>query len=173
VTVDDQVHSCLEGIRSTAGRIDFLIYTAGLEPDSDIPLAVYRTDAWCATFNTYVTGFFFCFREGLKVIERGGHIVAVSSAITRFPANALPPIYAGHYAAAKAALDELCKWGRREAHERGILLSRIAPGAIDTPFHRAAPAHLRPPALLPVQVVTEKIVQAVMNGEEIDQELVA
>lgn len=173
ITIEDDVQTCLQKIKSTMGRINFLIYAPGFAPDPDVPLAEYPLSNWHLTFNTYVTGFFLCFREGLKLIKEGGHIVAVSSAVTRFPADKLPPLYAGHYAAAKAGLDELCKWGRREAHERNILLSRVAPGAIDTPFHRAAPTHRRPLALLPAHNVAATIVEAIINGKEVDLEMVA
>jgi NAD(P)-dependent dehydrogenase (short-subunit alcohol dehydrogenase family) len=173
MTLESDVQDCFEYIKSAMGRIDYLIYSAGFAPDADIPLAAYSTAAWLKTLNTYVTGFFLCFRESLQVMEKTGHIVAVSSAVTRFRANALPPIYAGHYAAAKAALDELCKWGKREAAERGILLSRIAPGAVDSPVHRTAPVHLRPSAMVPVSVVSEKIIAALLSGEEIDEVVVA
>jgi NAD(P)-dependent dehydrogenase (short-subunit alcohol dehydrogenase family) len=174
VTVLAQVRGALLEIVAAHGKIDFLVYSAGFEPDMDVPLAAYPLISWLKTLDTYLTGFFLCFQEGLKLMGGGGHIAVISSAVTRFTADALPPkIYAGHYAAAKAAVDELVKWGRREAHEREILLSRLAPGAIDTPFHRNAPIHRRPSAFLPAQAVGERIAEALISGTEIDLDLVA
>lgn len=110
----------------------------------------YPAEAWRATFEVYLTGFLFPLQHALRLLPRGGHVIAISSAITRFAATNLPGgFWAGHYAAAKAALDELCKWARREAHQRGLMLSRIAPAALDTDFHRSAPAFRRPSAVIP------------------------
>jgi 3-oxoacyl-[acyl-carrier protein] reductase len=172
-TNEFQVRDCLMEIKSSRGRIDFLIYSAGIEPDMDVPLAEYSTDSWIATFNVYLTGFFFAFREGMKVIETGGHIVVLSSAVTRFPSNALPPLYIGHYAASKAALNELVKWARREAAQKDILLSRIAPSAVETPFHQDAPAYRRPAAVVPMSIVVEKIISALLMKKEFDGEIIA
>lgn len=172
-TIESQIRDSLHEIIEIHGRIEVIIYAAGFEPDMDIPLANYPISSWQKTIDTYLTGFFLCFREGLKMISNDGHIVVISSAITRFPPNALPQIYAGHYAAAKAAVNELVKWARREAHQKGVFISRISPGAIDMPFHRNAPLHRRPAKLLSSQVVAEKIVNAIMQKEELDLELVA
>jgi NAD(P)-dependent dehydrogenase (short-subunit alcohol dehydrogenase family) len=173
ITIEQQTKECLERIKQAFGRIDYLVYSAGITSEPDVPLADLTTDEWSRTFDVYAKGFFLCFREGLKLIERGGHIVAISSAITRFPADMLPKIYAGQYAAAKAALDELVRWARREAHERKILLSRLAPGAVDTPFHQNAPASRKPPAVLPLRLIAEKIIHAISSSQEIDLQIVA
>jgi NAD(P)-dependent dehydrogenase (short-subunit alcohol dehydrogenase family) len=173
-TLEDEVQRCFREASQQAGKIDFVVYTPGIHPDPDVPLADYPLAAWRETFDTYVTGFFLVFRESLKVLPDKGHIVAISSAVTRFPADRLPPqIYVGHYSAAKAALDELCKWGRREAHQRGILLSKLAPGAIDTPFHRNAPPHRRPSVLLPPDRLANRIASILANSEEADELIIA
>jgi 3-oxoacyl-[acyl-carrier protein] reductase len=170
----DEVRHCVDTIARDQGEIDFLVYSAGIAPDPDVPLADYQVEDWDATFDVYVKGFFLFFRETLKVIRPRGHILAVSSAVTRFPPDKLPPgVFVGHYAAAKAALDEFCKWARREAHERSVLLSRLAPSAVDGPFHQNAPPHRRPRAVLPLETVAHRIVQALLDNLEIDEELVA
>lgn len=150
-----------------------LVYTPAFPPDVEIGLADYPMEAWRQTLTVYVTGFLVAFQEGLRLMKSGGHIVAIGSAVTRFDGQHLPPINAGHYSAAKAALNELCKWGRREAHTRGLLLSRIAPGALDVPYHREAPKERRPKATLPVPALVRQIIDAVNEGRELDLELVA
>jgi 3-oxoacyl-[acyl-carrier protein] reductase len=167
-----EVKACLASINGELKQIDFLIYTPGLPPDTDVPLAMYPTAKWEQTFGVYVTGLFLFFRETLPYLGDGGHIVVLSSAATRFRGDNLPPFFAGHYAAAKAAVNEFCKWARREAHERSVLLSRIAPAAVDVPFHRNAPPNRRPPAMIPVDVIASKVVRAAIDGIEIDEELV-
>lgn len=171
VRSEDDVHRAFCELRRLMGHVTYVIYSAGLRPDVTIPLAHYPYTDWLDCFNTYVTGFFLCFREVMQLLEKGGHILAISSAITRVQIDQLPPFHAGHYATAKAALDEFCKWARREANAQGILLSRIAPGAVDTP----AQALLRPLAgsypMLPVAVVAKKVVSALRDRQQIDEEV--
>jgi|ERR1043165_4530155 3-oxoacyl-[acyl-carrier protein] reductase len=170
---EKQVKTCLNDVKSVHGHIDFVVYSAGIAPDPDTPLSRYLLSDWLATLNTYLTGFFLCFRESMEFLESGAHILAVSSAVTRLDPSSVPGLHVGHYAAAKHALDTLVKWARHEAHGRGLLLSRIAPGAVDTPFHRNAPARRKPTHVLPLAVVAERIVGALVGGIEIDEELVA
>lgn len=171
VRSENDVRGAFHKLRRLMGNLTYLIYSAGLRPDVTIPLADYPYADWHECFDTYVTGFFLSFREAMRCLEEGGHILALSSAITRVQMDALPPFHAGHYAMAKAALDELCKWARREANARGILLSRVAPGAVDTP----AQAILRPLAssypMLPVSVVAEKVLCALRERQEVNAEL--
>lgn len=171
-SVEDQIKRCLNEVKEDFGRIDYVVYSAGITPE-DVPLAEYSTESWERTFDVYVKGFFLCFREGMRTIERGGHMVAISSAITRFPTDMLPKIHAGQYAAAKAALDEFVRWGRREAHDNGLLLSRVAPGAVDTPFHQNARASRRPAAVLPLDLIANKVTEALRTAHEIDLQIVA
>jgi NAD(P)-dependent dehydrogenase (short-subunit alcohol dehydrogenase family) len=148
-------------------KMEVVVYSAGGEPEIKIPLLKYPSTNWQQTFALNVSGCFYCFKHAIPKMETGSHFAVLSSAITRFSSANLPPFYAGSYAAAKAAVDEFCKWARREAHEKGILLSRIAPSAVDTPiFHRNfAGLGVRP---IPVSEVADKLWTAVKNGNEID-----
>jgi NAD(P)-dependent dehydrogenase (short-subunit alcohol dehydrogenase family) len=172
-TSEAEVRRCVADCLALAGRLDFVVHTVAIDPDPDTPLSRYPTDRWQRTIATYLTSFFLTFRECLPVMKPKGHILAVSSAVTRIPGNKLPPFFVGHYAASKAGLDELCKWARREAHQRGILLSRIAPSACDVPFHRNAPAYRRAPALLPLNQVADVIVRSLLSAREIDEQMLA
>lgn len=108
-------------------------------------------------------GYFLCFRECMKVMRLGEHILAMSSAITRFSSDNLPPIYAGHYAASKAALDALLKWAKREAHEKGILLSLIEPAVVDTPFQQNALIYRKPPAVISLTQLADEVSKSFTN----------
>ena len=132
VTREVEFRSVVEKVRSEFGRLNFVVYSTGLPPDVDIPLTGYPLINWDRTFDTYVKGFLISFRTTLPHLAAGGHFLVIGSAITRFSSDSLPPISAGHYAAAKAALTELVKWARREAHEQGAMLSLISPGAKQT-----------------------------------------
>jgi NAD(P)-dependent dehydrogenase (short-subunit alcohol dehydrogenase family) len=65
------------------------------------------------------------------LMKPGGHIVQLSSVVARhLPGPKLAP-----YAASKAALDQLTEALRLELHPRGIHVSTLAPGLVDTPIY--------------------------------------
>jgi len=169
---ENQVRDLFRLVRETFGKIDFLVHAAAIEPDVDNPIADYPLTSWELTYRTYVTGVFICMKEALHQLGPEGHFVVLSSAVTRFQEGSLPPFYVGHYASAKAALNELCKWARREFHERGLLLSRIAPAAVDVPYHRNAPPHRRPAKLISLDLIASTIVHASLENVEVDEEIV-
>jgi NAD(P)-dependent dehydrogenase (short-subunit alcohol dehydrogenase family) len=173
VTRESQTRAFFADARREHGQIGYLVYAPGLAPDMDTPLADYSLENWHRTVDTYVSGFLICFQEALKSLAPGGHIIALSSATPRFESGNLPPLFIGHYSAAKAALNELCKWGRREAHKRNMLLSRFAPSAVEVPFHLNAPASRRPPAMVPLDYLVNRIVTTALSGKEADEEIVA
>jgi len=61
----------------------------------------------------------------------GAHIVQISSVVARH----LPSAKFAPYAATKAALDCLSEALRLELHPRGIHVSTLAPGLVDTPIY--------------------------------------
>lgn len=168
---EKKVHDLMSQVQESFGTIDVLVYAAGLEPDPDCPIATYPLSSWEQTYRTYVTGVFICMKEALQRTAGIGHLIVLSSAVTRFPEGALPALYVGHYASAKAALNELCKWARREFHERGILLSRIAPAAVDVPYHQNAPQYRKPKKLVPLDLLASRILNATLNHVEVDEEM--
>jgi NADP-dependent 3-hydroxy acid dehydrogenase YdfG len=64
-------------------------------------------------------------------MEAGAHIVAISSITARF----LPNARFGPYALTKAALDRFVEALRVEVDPRGIKVTSIAPGLVDTPIY--------------------------------------
>jgi NAD(P)-dependent dehydrogenase (short-subunit alcohol dehydrogenase family) len=170
--VETEVERAFKSVKDQSQNLEFVIYSVGRHPDVEIPLSLYPLSSWMTNIGIYVTGFLCCFQQALKWIGPGGHIVALSSAITRFTAESLPPFHAGHYAAAKASLNELCKWGRREAHEKGILLSRLAPAAVESEAQKFLPVAVKRP-MLSTKDVANKVLTALQFGTEIDEELFA
>lgn len=65
------------------------------------------------------------------LMKPGGHIVQLSSVVARH----LPGPKFAPYAASKAALDQLTEALRLELHPRGIHVSTLAPGLVDTPIY--------------------------------------
>lgn len=162
-------------------RLRALIYAAnrslpeGFMEEISTPLSEDIGVKWQETIAVHVTGFLECCRVFLPLMEEQGHIVALSSAITRLTDDTCPPwLFAGHYAAAKAALDELIRWLRRDplVRTRKILVHRIAPAAVDTPFHHGTPPERRPPALLPIKAVVDEVIAALSGTTVIDKTLV-
>ncbi len=173
-TDEASVKLLFERINGELGKADYLVYAAGLPPDVRVSLAEYPLTDWDRTFDTYVKGFLIFFRSALPHMKSPAHFVVLGSAITRFPADALPPIHAGHYAAAKAALAELVKWMRREAHDHGALLSLVSPSAVDTAIHRGnGVLGAIPKKLIPQTAVSDAVVAFLGGGIEATLELVA
>jgi NAD(P)-dependent dehydrogenase (short-subunit alcohol dehydrogenase family) len=163
------VRAAARDVADGIGTPKAVIYAVGRPPDIDVPLLAYPSAEWSATIDTYVSGFIYSVQCFAPLMRSGGHVVALSSAITRFTTATLPPFHAGHYAAAKAALDAVCVWARRDLHERGMLLSRLAPSAVDTDYHRRAPRERRPPTVVLIERLCHRIISAIENHEEIDE----
>jgi NAD(P)-dependent dehydrogenase (short-subunit alcohol dehydrogenase family) len=86
-------------------------------------------------FAVHVKGPFFLTQTLLPLIADGGHIVNVSSALTR-------ATFAGSsgYASAKGAVEVLTRYQAVELGARGITANVVAPGAVPTDF---GDGHLR------------------------------
>ncbi len=103
-------------------------------------------------------------------IERGSAVVVIGSAVTRVTDEQCPSwLYAGQYATAKAAQAELIKWLRRDpvVKEKKILIHRLAPAAVDTPFHQGC--KYQPPAMLSVEEVAQRVIQALESDVIVDE----
>jgi NAD(P)-dependent dehydrogenase (short-subunit alcohol dehydrogenase family) len=80
-------------------------------------------------FAVHVKGPFFLTQTLLPLIANGGHIVNISSALTRISFAG-----SGPYASAKAALEMLTRYQALEFGSRGITANVIAAGAVPTDF---------------------------------------
>jgi NAD(P)-dependent dehydrogenase (short-subunit alcohol dehydrogenase family) len=141
----------------------------GLTPDVDVPLSQYSALAWRQTSATYLDGLFYVFKAVFPYLSKGGHFVIISSAITRLTGDQLPPFHAGHYAAAKAAGDEFCKWARREMHTQESLLSRIAPASVRSRASAALGVPLE--MSLSLDSVAGRISKALTDSMELDEQM--
>jgi ribitol 2-dehydrogenase len=95
-------------------------------------------------------------------MQPGGHVVQISSVVAR----QLPAAKYGPYAATKAALDCLTEALRLELHPRGIRVSSVAPGLVDTPIYDKLPDFARTKAKIREQVPTwlsaEDVAEAIL-----------
>lgn len=138
------------------GSIDVLVNNAGVV--SSGPLAAQPDAELQRQFGTHAIGPIALVRESLGALERSrGHVFMLGSGVARVPIGGL-----GAYPPAKAATRSASAILRRELHPRGIAVTYVDPGAVDTPFMTrggmpGAPARL----LVSPEVVARKILIAV------------
>lgn len=119
-------------IRKTLGllgaeRFDFLVNNAGISHHA--PFDKVTEDEMDALYNVVFKGVFFLTQRLLPLINDGGKIITVSSALTRvaFPGSAA-------YASMKGAIEVLSRYMAKELGTRHITVNTVAPGAIATDF---------------------------------------
>jgi meso-butanediol dehydrogenase/(S,S)-butanediol dehydrogenase/diacetyl reductase len=160
--------SVVEAVRRivAGGPLNAVVYAAGLPPDVQTSLSRYSSSAWRKTFSVYVDGLFFAYKALLPHLK-AGHFLVLGSAISRTGPDKLPPINAGHYAAAKAAADAFSRWARVEANARDVLFSVLAPASVRS----SAREILGIPEAnsIPLERVAARVLEAVTNHREIDE----
>lgn len=110
-----------------ASHFDFLVNNAGTSYNKSFE---DTTEAELdQLYNVHFKGVFFLTQKLLPLINDGGRIVNISSAMTQ---KAMPNRSA--YASMKAAIETLSRFMAREFGARGIAVNVIAPGAIATDF---------------------------------------
>ena len=128
VTDTGSVKAAVDGVMTSAGRIDVLVNNAGIgggRAVEETPLEEVRT--------IFETNYFGCVQMLLAVVpimreQRAGHIVNMSSLAGRM-------VYGchGHYSAAKWALEGLSEALAFETAEFNIRVALIEPGSVPTP----------------------------------------
>jgi NADP-dependent 3-hydroxy acid dehydrogenase YdfG len=116
-------------IEERAPRIDLLVNSAG-EAAYASPLELGAT-GWRALFEINLHAAVELAIALAPRIPAGGHLINVSSVTARFAPNAR---FAA-YAATKAALDRATEALRLELDPRGIHVTSLAPGLVDTPLY--------------------------------------
>jgi NAD(P)-dependent dehydrogenase (short-subunit alcohol dehydrogenase family) len=112
-------------------RFDFLVNNAGISHHNSIEKT---TEAELdALYNVHFKGVFFLTQKLLPLINDGGRIVNLSSALTRI---IVPE--SGPYGSMKAAVEVLTKYMVQELGSRRIAVNVVAPGAIATDFSGGA-----------------------------------
>jgi NAD(P)-dependent dehydrogenase (short-subunit alcohol dehydrogenase family) len=116
------------------GRVDLLVNNAGVFIAK--PLADYGPRDVDALVDTNLRGFVYATQRAARHMESrgGGHIVSVTASLARAPVASVPAsvpilIKAGVEAATRALALELAP--------KGILVSAVAPGIVDTPLYSA------------------------------------
>ena len=147
VALDVRDEDAVSSRFAEVGPIDVLVLCAGVAEFAaalDTEPAALRE-----MLDVYVVGSFLCARAALPAMRgRGrGHIVSIDSVAT---AQAFPESCA--YTAAKSGQRGLMRVLAEEARPWGVRVSRIAPGAIDTPLWDARPGFDRSAMMRPAEV---------------------
>lgn len=153
---------------------DGIIYAVGHCPPDGFPEAIryplsqLPIDNYLKEIEMHQIGALNVFQIFLKNVKDGGCFLFISSAITRLKGQFPPFLQCYHYASAISAEDWLIEGMRNDPAviERNIKIHRIAPAAVDTPFHRPGP---KPPRLIPMSEVVEEIVAALQSETHVDK----
>jgi NAD(P)-dependent dehydrogenase (short-subunit alcohol dehydrogenase family) len=117
------------------GGLQILVNNAGVGSFSNV--ADTTDEEWDSVIGTNLTAVFHLTRAALPHLShRGGHVLMVSSL-----AGSNPIAGMAAYCASKAALDHFAACLMLEVRQKGVKVTTIAPGSVDTAFG-AAP---RPP----------------------------
>lgn len=152
--ITDEIPVCeaMRRITETSGSLDVLINNAGLGIYG--PLSTFSADDFDAVQRVNVRGAFLCCREALKpMLQQGkGTIINISSVVgfKGYPDQSA-------YAASKHALMGLTKSLSAEVHKKGIRVSAILPGGVDTEMVRKSRPDLDPSVLLDPTDVAQSV----------------
>jgi NAD(P)-dependent dehydrogenase (short-subunit alcohol dehydrogenase family) len=114
--------------REAHGPLQILVNNAGVP--SSATLEETSDEEWERVMGTNVTAPFRFTRAALpQLFEGGGHIFMISSLAGRNPIAGL-----GAYCASKAALDHMTACLMLEVRQRGVKVTTIAPGSVQTGF---------------------------------------
>lgn len=130
----DQARRLIRTAVDEMGGLDILINNAGVGRFA--PLAELSDEDWRETFDTNLSGTFYCCRAAIPVMRSCGHgwIINVSSLAGQHP-------FAGGaaYCASKAALNALTESLMQEVRQDHIRVSCVVPGSVDTRFGGRGP----------------------------------
>jgi NADP-dependent 3-hydroxy acid dehydrogenase YdfG len=119
----------IETVLARAPRLDALINNAG-QASFDPPLALGPA-RWHALYELNLHAALELCLALAPILPRGGHIINVSSVTARFT----PHARFAAYAATKGALDRATEALRLELDPRGVHVTALAPGLVDTPIY--------------------------------------
>ncbi|CBV43782.1 SDR family oxidoreductase [Halomonas elongata] len=127
LTRADNVTALFDAVSSRFGKVDIAINTVGMvlkKPMLEISEAEYDT-----MFDINSKSAFFFLKEAGRVLEDHGKIVTlVTSLLGAFTS------YYSTYAGGKAPVEHFTRAAAQEFGERGISVTAVGPGPMDTPF---------------------------------------
>lgn len=135
VTDRASVHTMVEEVVNTYGRIDVLINNAGITADAT--LAKLTESQWDQVINVNLKGVFTCTQAVLPTMVQAGkgRIINTSSVVALYGNFGQT-----NYAASKAGVIGMTKTWAKELGRKGICVNAVAPGFIVTDMTKAMPA---------------------------------
>ncbi|MGE4094631.1 MAG: SDR family oxidoreductase [Candidatus Binatia bacterium] len=129
VTDENQINALVNKTKSTFGRLDILITSAGGAFFG--PILESRTEDWDTMININLRGTYLCCKHALKVMvpQGHGHILNVLSIASQM----ILPGSTGYTASKFGALG-LTRVIAAEVRSLGIKVTAVIPGAVDTPL---------------------------------------
>ncbi|MGB7789248.1 SDR family NAD(P)-dependent oxidoreductase [Methanoregula sp.] len=129
----DQRDRIVQTFIDETGGIDVLVNNAGAIIGTQHFLKM-DTDSWNKTLNLNLTAPFFLARSAFSSMKDNGsgRIISISSIAAKYGGSASSI----HYGAAKAGIEAVTRTLAREGAQYNILVNAIAPGVIETEFHK-------------------------------------
>ncbi len=129
---EQQVEAAVQQAVETLGRIDAVINNAGVGVFKNADAISH--DEWAQVMDVNVKGTFLLTKAALPHLLAGGsgHVVGIASDVSKrtFAGGSL-------YTASKYAQHAYFESLRREVRSKGVKVSVIYPGLVDTHFHRS------------------------------------
>lgn len=121
----EEIDRMFDEIQSHFGRLDIFINNAA----SGVARAALELDArgWDWTMDINARAFLLCTQRAVKLMPRGGRIVAISSLGARLAWPAYSAV-----GVSKAALEALTRYLAVECAPLGITVNAVAPGAVES-----------------------------------------
>jgi short-subunit dehydrogenase len=149
---------------AAVGPVDLLVLSAGAGVFR--PLLATTPAELRALLEVHAVGTLHCVRAALPgmLAGGGGHVVSIGSTAERqsFPGNAA-------YAASKSAQGALLRVLAAEHRDRGLRVTRLTVGAVDTPIWDSRPEFQRDHMLAPAQLGTAVVDLAVAGQAAPDE----
>lgn len=110
-------------------RIDVLVYAAGINiPDRSFEQMT--PESWDALIATNLSGAFYVLRAALDALRATRGLAILIGSVS----GSWPDVSGSSYQASKAGMLALSRAAGFEEHERGVRVSAVLPGIVDTPL---------------------------------------
>ena len=127
--------AAVAGVVGAIDRIDVLVFAAGINiPDRR--LEQLTPASWDSLLATNLSGAFYVLRSALDALRATRGLAILIGSVS----GSWPDVSGSTYQASKAGLLALSRAAGFEEHERGVRVSAILPGIVDTPILDSRPS---------------------------------
>ncbi len=153
ITAEPHVEQLIETAANITGTIDIVVCNAGVAVVT--PFTELRLVDWEQTLRVTLTGTFLVCKHAVAQMQAGGQIFTLASIAGR---SGFPNWSA--YSAAKFGVLGFSEAIRAELRPRGIRVTAVIPGAVDTPLWDAVPGEWNRANMLQPADIARAIVRA-------------